>query len=86
MVSVRDSGVGAAPDNLEQLFNAFYTTKPDGMGVGLSISRVDHRGPRRSPLGARKRRGGTDRFVLDPDRHVVRDQQRGKRQAPLNER
>ncbi len=39
MVSVRDSGVGAAPDNLEQLFNAFYTTKPDGMGVGLSISR-----------------------------------------------
>ncbi|HEY3252862.1 MAG TPA: ATP-binding protein [Polyangiaceae bacterium] len=38
-LSVRDSGVGAAAEDLEQLFNAFYTTKPDGMGVGLSLSR-----------------------------------------------
>jgi len=38
-LSVRDSGVGAAVDNLDELFNAFYTTKPAGMGVGLSVSR-----------------------------------------------
>jgi PAS domain S-box-containing protein len=38
-LSVRDQGVGADVEHLEQLFNAFYTTKPDGMGVGLSVSR-----------------------------------------------
>lgn len=39
LLRVRDSGVGAAADSLEQMFSAFYTTKPEGMGVGLSISR-----------------------------------------------
>ena len=38
-LSVRDAGVGIEPQALEKLFNAFYTTKADGMGVGLSISR-----------------------------------------------
>lgn len=38
-VAVQDSGVGVEPQALEQLFEAFYTTKPDGMGMGLSISR-----------------------------------------------
>jgi signal transduction histidine kinase len=38
-LSVRDSGVGIDPRNTEKLFNAFYTTKSHGMGVGLSISR-----------------------------------------------
>jgi signal transduction histidine kinase len=38
-VSVRDAGVGVAPQNMTKLLDAFYTTKPDGMGVGLSISR-----------------------------------------------
>jgi signal transduction histidine kinase len=36
---VRDSGTGVDPDAIEKLFDAFYTTKPQGMGVGLSISR-----------------------------------------------
>jgi signal transduction histidine kinase len=36
---VRDSGVGIDPQCLEKLFDAFYTTKTTGMGVGLSISR-----------------------------------------------
>jgi PAS domain S-box-containing protein len=36
---VRDSGMGIASDKVERLFDAFYTTKPKGMGVGLSISR-----------------------------------------------
>ncbi|HKX03506.1 MAG TPA: PAS domain S-box protein [Methylomirabilota bacterium] len=39
MVSVRDSGVGIDARKMEELFSAFYTTKPDGMGMGLSISR-----------------------------------------------
>jgi PAS domain S-box-containing protein len=38
-LSVRDSGVGIDPQCLEKLFDAFYTTKTTGMGVGLSISR-----------------------------------------------
>jgi signal transduction histidine kinase len=38
-VSVRDAGVGVDPDNVDKLLDAFYTTKTDGMGIGLSISR-----------------------------------------------
>jgi signal transduction histidine kinase len=38
-VAVQDSGVGINPLNAERIFDAFYTTKPGGMGMGLSISR-----------------------------------------------
>ncbi|MGZ3331433.1 MAG: PAS domain-containing sensor histidine kinase [Gemmatimonadaceae bacterium] len=38
-LTVQDVGVGLAPQNPEQLFAAFYTTKTNGMGVGLSVSR-----------------------------------------------
>jgi signal transduction histidine kinase len=38
-VSVQDSGIGFAPENSGRLFDAFYTTKPQGMGIGLSVSR-----------------------------------------------
>ncbi len=38
-LTVRDSGVGIDPQHQEKLFQAFYTTKSHGMGVGLSISR-----------------------------------------------
>jgi C4-dicarboxylate-specific signal transduction histidine kinase len=47
LVQVGDSGPGLPPDNVERLFEAFYTTKPNGLGMGLSICRsiVDqHRG------------------------------------------
>jgi PAS domain S-box-containing protein len=37
LVAVRDSGPGLAPEALERLFEAFYTTKAHGMGMGLSI-------------------------------------------------
>ena len=37
-LTVRDVGTGVDPENLEKLFEAFYTTKSHGMGVGLSIS------------------------------------------------
>ena len=38
-VTVRDSGPGLAWDKVDRLFEAFYTTKPDGIGMGLAISR-----------------------------------------------
>jgi signal transduction histidine kinase len=38
-VEVRDSGPGVDPANLERLFKSFFTTKSEGMGMGLSISR-----------------------------------------------
>ena len=39
LVAVTDSGPGLNPDSLDRLFQAFYTTKPHGMGMGLAISR-----------------------------------------------
>ncbi len=39
LVAVQDSGVGIDPLNAERIFDAFHTTKPGGMGMGLSISR-----------------------------------------------
>ena len=39
LVAVQDSGIGIDGQNLEKIFNAFYTTKSQGMGMGLAISR-----------------------------------------------
>lgn len=47
LITVRDNGPGIEPDNLEKIFDAFYTTKSQGMGMGLAISRSiveDHGG------------------------------------------
>ncbi len=38
-LAVHDTGVGIDPNHLDRLFNAFFTTKAGGMGMGLSISR-----------------------------------------------
>ena len=59
MVSVSDTGVGLPPQQADQIFNAFFTTKPHGSGMGLRISRsiVESHGGRlwasaNSPRGA----------------------------------
>jgi len=46
-VSVQDAGSGFEPHSAEKMFDAFYTTKQHGMGIGLSVSRSiieSHRG------------------------------------------
>ena len=39
LLGVQDAGIGFKPDEMDRLFEAFYTTKPQGMGMGLAISR-----------------------------------------------
>jgi signal transduction histidine kinase len=60
LVSVSDTGMGLPPGQIEQIFNAFFTTKPNGTGMGLRICRsiVESHGGRlwadnNSPRGAK---------------------------------
>jgi signal transduction histidine kinase len=39
LVEVEDSGIGLDPNSIDQIFESMFTTKPDGMGMGLSISK-----------------------------------------------
>jgi signal transduction histidine kinase len=39
LVSIEDSGSGIDPENIDRIFEAFYTTKSEGMGMGLAICR-----------------------------------------------
>lgn len=65
MVEVKDSGCGIPDANMKKLFTHFFTTKPDGLGMGLSISRsiIEAHGGR---LEARNNhdRGATFYFTL----------------------
>jgi PAS domain S-box-containing protein len=65
LVAVRDSGPGIAPERLERVFDSFYTTKPSGMGLGLSICRsiVDAHGGRLW-ADANEPRGAVFQFTL----------------------
>ena len=65
VVAVRDSGPGIDPEHLEQVFDAFYTTKPSGTGMGLSICRsiIDAHGGKLW-AEANKPRGALFQFTL----------------------
>ena len=65
MVSVEDSGPGFEPGNAGRMFESFYTTKPAGMGMGLSISRsiVEGHGGRLW-ASAKLPRGATFQFSI----------------------
>ena len=67
IVTVRDSGPGIDPEQLDRVFDAFYTTKSSGVGMGLSICRsiiAAHGG--RLWAEANKPKGAVFRFTL-PD-------------------
>jgi signal transduction histidine kinase len=65
LVSVSDSGVGIAPEQSNDIFEAFFTTKPQGTGMGLSISRriIESHGGRIWAI-ANSGRGTTFQFTL----------------------
>jgi signal transduction histidine kinase len=64
-ISVSDSGIGLPDDKADRIFDAFFTTKPQGTGMGLSISRriIESHGGRlwASPNPGR---GATFQFTL----------------------
>jgi PAS domain S-box-containing protein len=72
LVAVRDSGPGLAPAALERLFKAFHTTKPNGLGLGLSICRsiIEERGGRLW-ASANSPRGAVFQFTLPVDQDVA---------------
>jgi C4-dicarboxylate-specific signal transduction histidine kinase len=65
LVTVRDSGPGTDPKNLERIFEAFYTTKSNGVGMGLAICRsiIEAHGGRLW-AEANELRGAVFRFTL----------------------
>ena len=72
LVAVQDSGPGLEAAMLERVFESFYTTKPTGLGLGLSICRsiIEAHGGR---LWARtnQRRGATFQFTLPADANIA---------------
>jgi two-component system, LuxR family, sensor kinase FixL len=70
LVTVRDSGPGLDPESVDRVFETFYTTKPEGMGMGLAICRSivkAHEG--RLWATTNEPRGAVFQFTLPPDRN-----------------
>jgi signal transduction histidine kinase len=65
LISVSDTGVGLPPEQADKIFNAFFTTKTHGTGMGLRISRsiIESHGGRLSAVN-NTQRGATFKFTL----------------------
>jgi PAS domain S-box-containing protein len=82
LISVHDSGTGINPQHAERLFDAFFTTKPNGIGLGLSICRsiVESHGGRLSAFPGHPY-GSVFQIVLpvgEPNEHVDKGNQSEK--------
>jgi len=71
LISVSDTGIGLPPERADKVFDAFFTTKPQGTGMGLSISRsiIESHGGRLWATG-NSDRGATFQFTL-PVEHAA---------------
>ncbi|AZG16566.1 MULTISPECIES: sensor histidine kinase [Cupriavidus] len=80
VVVVSDTGPGIAPKDMDRLFNAFYTTKPDGMGMGLSICRniVESHG---GSIAAESPPEGGARMIVRLPQHAAQAEQAGAQAA-----
>jgi signal transduction histidine kinase len=65
LISIRDTGIGLPPERADKIFDAFFTTKSQGTGMGLSISRsiIESHGGRLWATG-NPDRGTTFQFTL----------------------
>jgi PAS domain S-box-containing protein len=69
LITVRDSGPGLDPKSVDRVFEAFHTTKPGGMGLGLAICRsITEAHGGRLWVSANKPRGAAFQFTLPPAR------------------
>jgi signal transduction histidine kinase len=71
LVAVQDSGPGLEAAMLQRVFESFYTTKPTGLGMGLSICRsiIEAHGGRLW-ASTNQRRGATFQFTLPGDANI----------------
>ena len=72
LISVSDTGVGIPSEKVDLIFNAFYTTKPQGTGMGLAISRsiIEAHGGRLWAT-ANAQRGATFHFTVPTEVHAM---------------
>ncbi len=68
VVAVKDSGVGIPAETTDRLFDAFFSTKPSGLGIGLSVCRsiIGGHGGRLWVTNNTAEPGATFRFALPP--------------------
>jgi signal transduction histidine kinase len=82
LVTVRDSGIGLDPETMEKVFAPFHTTKPGGLGMGLSISRSiveNHSG--RLWATANDGPGATFQFTLSANSGIPEFQKPGNQES-----
>jgi signal transduction histidine kinase len=78
LVSVSDTGIGLPVDSTDKVFDAFFTTKPQGTGMGLSISRsiIESHGGRLW-AEANSGPGATFHFTLPPASNAAKASRAG---------